>query len=201
MFFFKSYIFFNYLFLKKVKISGSSPELEKEIRSRIQDAIHGEKISKYLIAKQKDISQKKIITKMSDDKGSILTSHAPIMKYVAKFYKNLYTKYKGDIGKQTFFLSFLQNELSEEDRNILCTPLSIEEIYNTLILMTLNKTPGIDGLPVEFYIENWEVIANDILALYETILSIGYLGKSQKRGIITIIPKSNDTLDIKTIDQ
>ena len=62
--------------------------------------------------------------------------------------------------------------------------------------MALNKTPGVDGLPVEFYIENWEVIANDILALYNSILDTGYLAKSQKRGIITIIPKSKDTLDI-----
>ena len=54
------------------------------IRSRVQDAISGEKISKHLIAKQKDISQKKIITKMADDNGIILTSHASIQKYVSK---------------------------------------------------------------------------------------------------------------------
>ena len=167
------------------------------IRSRVQDAICGEKISRYLIAKQKDISQKKIITKMADDDGSILTSFAPIQKHAVKFYKNLYSKCTVDHDKQVFFLSFLRNELSDDDRNHLCTPLSTDEIYKTIKLMALNKTPGIDGLPVEFYIEHWELIANDILALYDTILDTGYLGKSQKRGVITIIPKSNNTLDIR----
>ena len=62
--------------------------------------------------------------------------------------------------------------------------------------MALNKTPGIDGLPVEFYIENWNVIGDDILALYNTVLDVGYLGETQRKGIITIIPKSTDTLYI-----
>ena len=33
--------------------------------------------------------------------------------------------------------------------------------------------------------------------MYNTVLQIGHLGRSQKRGIITIIPKSNDTLHIR----
>ena len=96
-----------------------------------------------------------------------------------------------------FFLSFLRNELSDEDRNRLCTPITCYEIYNIIKTMALNKTPGVDGLPVEFYLENWERIKNDILAIYDTVLDTGYLGKSQKRGIITIIPKTNNTLDIR----
>ena len=59
------------------------------IRSRVQDAICGEKISRYLIAKQKDISQRKVITKMADEDGSILTSYTAIQKHVVKFYRNL----------------------------------------------------------------------------------------------------------------
>ena len=80
---------------------------------------------------------------------------------------------------------------------MLCAPLSVDEIYVTVKSMALNKTPGFDGIPVEFYVENWEVIASDILALYETVLYTGHLGKSRKRGIITIIPKSNETLYIR----
>ena len=63
--------------------------------------------------------------------------------------------------------------------------------------MAINKTPGLGGIPVEFYVENWDIITDDILALYETVLHTGQLGKSQNRGVITIIPKSNDTLNIR----
>ena len=56
---------------------------------------------------------------MADEKGTILTTHASIQKYVVKFYKKLYSKYTGNSDKQMFFLSFLQNELLDEDRNLL----------------------------------------------------------------------------------
>ena len=134
---------------------------------------------------------------MADDEGTILTSHISIQNYIVKFYKDLYSKHTCDYDKQTFFLSFLQNELSDDDRNLLCTPFSIIEICKTVKAMALNKTPGVDGIPIEFYVENWKAFSVDILALYNTVLQIGHLGKSQKRGIITIIPKSNDTLHIR----
>ena len=102
------------------------------IRSRVQDVIYGEQISRYLIAKQKDIAQKKIITKIVDDNGSVLTSNSAIKKYALKFYQNLYSNCACDNEKQTHFLSFLQNELSDEDRCRLCAPMSKIELYITI---------------------------------------------------------------------
>ena len=62
--------------------------------------------------------------------------------------------------------------------------------------MAINKSPGVDGLPVEFYIQNWEIISDDILNLYSTFLNIGCLGTSQRKGIIILIPKSDNVLSI-----
>ena len=57
--------------------------------------------------------------------------------------------------------------------------------------MALNKTPGVDGLPVEFYLENWTLISDDLVILYNTILNNGWLGDSQRKGIIILIPKTD----------
>ena len=62
--------------------------------------------------------------------------------------------------------------------------------------MALNKTAGVDGIPIEFYIENWNVISDDLVELYSTVLQTGCLSNSQGKGIIIIIPKSKDTLQI-----
>ena len=40
-----------------------------------------------------------------------------------------------------------------------------KEIFETLKTFNRNRTPGIDGLPIEFYIENWDVIADDFVDL------------------------------------
>ena len=64
--------------------------------------------------------------------------------------------------------------------------------------MSENRSPGLDGLPAETYDENWEIMGNDLLTLYETILDTGYLSASQRRAIITLIPKTNNPSSIKS---
>ena len=91
-----------------------------------------------------------------------------------KFYKNLYAKGSYENEKQEYFLSFLTNELSDVDRAMLSSPLSCVEIYGKAGNMATDRTPGGDGLPVEFYNENSDIIAENILALYNTSLQTGY---------------------------
>ena len=84
---------------------------------------------------------------------------------------------------------------------MLCAPITKIEIYRIINDMALNKTPGVDGIPIEFYIENWNVLSDDLIELYSTVLQTGCLSNSQRKGIIIIIPKSKDTLQITIIDQ
>ena len=63
--------------------------------------------------------------------------------------------------------------------------------------MSENKTPGIDGFPVETYDENWELVGNDLLTIYEAVLDTGCLGKSQRQAVITLIPKNSNVTSIK----
>lgn len=67
--------------------------------------------------------------------------------------------------------------------------LRIEELDIAIESMSKGKTPGLDGLTVEFYIHVW----NDVRVLLyngflECILS-GHLSLTMKRGVITLIPK------------
>ena len=167
------------------------------VRSRIQDNINCEHISRYLISKQKELGQKKIITKMIDNNGTLLTSTSAIQKHGVRFYKNLYSKALCDAECQSFFLSLLHDELSDVDRMMLSAPISKEETYKALTFMALNKTPGIDGLPAEFYVKNWEDISDTMIELYAAILYSGNMGASQRKGIINLIPKSSDLLYIE----
>ena len=44
-------------------------------------------------------------------------------------------------------------QLSEEQKQSLDTPLTKQEMFDVIKSMNLNKTPGFDGIPVEFYME------------------------------------------------
>ena len=47
---------------------------------------------------------------------------------------------------------------NDSDRELLDQELTISELQTAIFEMKLNKTPGLDGLPVEFYRTFWSHI-------------------------------------------
>lgn len=52
-----------------------------------------------------------------------------------------------------------------------------EEITEVLFKMPSNKSPGPDGLTVEFFKEAWLIVGNDFLAIVKSFFSHGFLPK------------------------
>ena len=89
-------------------------------------------------------------------------------------------------------------KLSEEEKSFLDQPLSKQELYDVVKTIKTNKTPGFDGLPIEFYIVLWPDICDLLLNAYNFSFSHGLLCQSQRNGIINLIPKKDkDPLYIK----
>ena len=128
------------------------------IRARIKEQTEGEQASSSLIGKQNANRIKpkicKIKTEYSDDScpNVVLNSQESISKYVSSYYQSLYDETVTDKGKQDWFLSFVDNCVSENDNNALIAQISDEEIFFTLKSFNNNKSHGIESLPVEFYI-------------------------------------------------
>ena len=57
--------------------------------------------------------------------------------------------------------------------------------------MLMGKSPGTDGLPAEFYKVFWNDVSTHLLASLNSSFSKGHLSISQRRGLITLIPKKN----------
>ena len=56
-------------------------------------------------------------------------------------------------------LSGIQLNLSSEQRDSCEGSLSLTELSNALKSLNLNRSPGLDGLTVEFYLHFWDVLA------------------------------------------
>ena len=61
--------------------------------------------------------------------------------------------------------------------------------------MARRKAPGLDGLPVEFYVKFWDVLGPDLVSVLNSCLDSGSLALSQRRGIISLSFKKGDRLD------
>ena len=83
----------------------------------------------------------------------------------------------------------LRNEtdirITDDQRQELDRPLTIDEIYVALKGLAKNKTPGCDGLTVEFFVHFWEVLSEP---LYNAYLCAKKKHLSARHGIITLIP-------------
>ena len=58
--------------------------------------------------------------------------------------------------------------------------------------MKNEKSPGVDGLPKEFYQINWDIIGHYFVNMANTCFKNKTLSETQKLGIITLICKNND---------
>ena len=57
--------------------------------------------------------------------------------------------------------------------------------------MASNKSPGTDGLPAEFYKVFWDYVKPFLLNALNCSYTNGHLSITQRRGLITLVPKKN----------
>ena len=69
--------------------------------------------------------------------------------------------------------------------------LSAAECLQSLKTMESGKSPGKDGLPAEFYKIFWNDVSTFLIDALNMSFSKAYLSISQRRGLITLLPKKN----------
>ena len=183
----------------KTRIEEIKDELADgiKVRARMKDLQCGENISKHIINKQREVSARKLMSSIVDDEGHELKSYESIQRYVKAFYANLYSLAEGSSRLQNKFLSHIDCKLDEDDRKMLSKSFSKAEVEKCIKSFNKNKTPGIDGLPIEFYCDNWEIIGNDFMEVVNYITRHNVMSKSQHKGIITLLKKDGDGSNIK----
>ena len=125
------------------------------------NAIHiesNEKNSNYFANLERKQAERKTINKLNID-GKLVTGIKPILQEEVNYYKKLYTK---DETLQPeikhIFLNDTLKTLNEDEKKTCEGLITIYECENALREMNNNKSPGSDGLTVEFYKIFW----NDI---------------------------------------
>jgi hypothetical protein len=87
--------------------------------------------------------------------------------------------------------------LNEKDNNDLTRPFTVEEVKNTLFAMDINRAPGPDNIPTEFYQHCWEVVKDDIMNLFYSFYQGSLDVQRLNYGVITLFPKMADANKIQ----
>ena len=75
-------------------------------------------------------------------------------------------------------------------------PLGEHEIYTAIHSSENNKSPGTDGLPVDFYKTMWPKVKPFMIKSFQQALATGSLSLTQNQGVICLFPKKDKKLSI-----
>lgn len=120
--------------------------------------------------------------------GTIAVDPKTIMRELEFFYSNLY---KENNSHSSSFLEDLKDVpiLTEELLMVCEGRIEYYECFNVLQSFPKNKTPGNDGLTIEFYVAFWCLIGKPLVDWINYSYEFGELSSSQKQAIITLIEK------------
>ena len=165
----------------------------------VQRLGRGKKIRNISYILKNDTLIKKTIKSLQLSDNSVVKKDDEILREAKSFYQKLYTSTvapKNDLYDDLFFPegnTLVLNELEQQECG---GPLTETECWESLKSMQSNKSPGSDGLPAEFYKLSWKEIHPYLLNALNYAYRNGLLSVTQRRGLITLIPKKNKAANL-----
>ena len=98
---------------------------------------------------------------------------------------------------QEKLLRNVKNKITSEERDKLDAPITEEEIKKAIYQMQPGKSPGLDGIPVEFYQEYWEQIKTLYIAYINKVKTEGFSG-AKNTSVIKLIYKKKGEIFLLT---
>uniref|UniRef100_A0A1A8EWE2 Reverse transcriptase domain-containing protein n=1 Tax=Nothobranchius korthausae TaxID=1143690 RepID=A0A1A8EWE2_9TELE len=169
------------------------------IRSRAKWIEDGEKSTAYFCQLERRRQERNSIKTLLIQ-NQICTDPALITKELTSFYSKLYSAAFSETDSNLFF-DHIKNFIPSIDDDFaeLCdADITMLELDNAVKNLSLNKSPGCDGLTSNFYRHFWDLLKNPFILMLTEATDTLYFPPTMKQGLITLIPKPGK--DSKIID-
>ena len=166
------------------------------VRSKTRWIEQGEKPTKYFFNLEKRNYSHKTIKELKHPEGKSVTKEKQILEEIEIFYKELYTSTTSFENAQ--FISFIEKlelpRLEDSVSSKLEGDITLKECKDILSTFSRGKSPGEDGFTWEFYNCFFDLLGKDLVDSFNASYRVGELAPSQRRGVITLIPKEDSDL-------
>lgn len=164
------------------------------MRAQVRWYEKGEKSNDYFLRLANRNKIKKNVGKLKRQDDSYTVDPKEILSMQAKFYESLYAnksvKSSDDISQ---YLQCIETPTLTDDEKELCEGLiTTEECRATIKSFKNNKTPGNDGLPIEFYLKFWPIFGQLVVDSFNSGYMRGEMTTSQRQAVITLLDKGKD---------
>ena len=167
------------------------------LRSKVKWYNEGEKNTKYSHNLEKRHFNSKTIRYLQSANGKKFSTDVEILDEAKNYYEHLYTTTSVDVNDYDnlfFFPEVTEIKLGNNPKESCEGLLSATECLESVKTMESGKSPGTDDIPAEFYKVFWDDLSPFLLAALNSSFIQGHLSISQRRGLITLIPKKDKPL-------
>uniref|UniRef100_A0A3B1ICK8 Reverse transcriptase domain-containing protein n=1 Tax=Astyanax mexicanus TaxID=7994 RepID=A0A3B1ICK8_ASTMX len=154
---------------------------------------NGSRPSHLLAQKLRSNEKFSSITTIKSHDGVFVTDQTQINNVFCSFFSKLYAS---EISSEALdFASFFQSldlpHLSMEQTSLLDQDISLSELKKALYQMNKGKSPGLDGIPAEFYLFFWEELGTLMLEMFNYSLNEGEFHKDVNIALISLLLKKD----------
>ena len=178
--------------IERIKTELKNVQLEKAqgsiIRSRVQWNEQGEKSTAYFFNLEKKNAIRKNIRKLKHNDIEE-TNQDRILEIIKDYYEKMYSYKATDLLNTDLFSQRDLPKLSEIEMLSMEGAITFDECTSVIKSFALNKTPGNDGLPIEFYTTFWPEINPPLMDSFTYSIENGSLTTSQRQAIISLLDK------------
>ena len=158
----------------EVKVINEQKFIEEnrgiQIRSRAKNLCESDQNLHYFKYLEQKHQTNNRITCLKDKHDNIVNNTENILKTSKEYYNKLFSSKTIDDTKIAKYLdeTELNYKITPEEADLCEDNISEEECYNVINkYIKINKTPGHDGLPIEFYRIFWDQIKKPLLESFK----------------------------------
>lgn len=123
--------------------------------------------------------------------GTLTTNPKEMRNHAKNFYTDLFEARDCDIHCMDDLLRDLP-KLTDDQRQWLDANIQLDEISEAVKKLSNGRSPGIDGLPSEFFKQFWTLLKDDILDVFRVSHRKNELPTSCRRAVLSLLPKKGD---------
>lgn len=159
------------------------------LRSKAFWAIEGDRNTSYFLRLEKFKQESNCVKELYNSENNIVSDTSSILDAEVNFYRQLYSEEPVNMINQKELLNKINRKLSDDMKMSCEQDMDLKQLTTALQQLSLKKSPGFDGLTVEFYRKFWNVLGPLLVEIVSEIQKAQIMPNSMRRGIITLIYK------------
>ena len=181
--------------IKKIEIDLKSFEIKEweKSKSRLHNIhrVEGEKPTKYFLSSEKQQIKDNAMKLLLDQNNKCCDTPFTMIRCVNDFYQELFsTQGVNNVQLENILNSTKTTTFDDEIIEDLNQDISERELFAALSEMNQNKSPGLDGLTVEFYLQYWPILKDDFTEVVSSCNNFDTLPKSMNIALVRLIFKN-----------